>query len=234
MKGLCVVTHSTVTEEKEMRHAITAPADMSAAPSSAAPSSSHKVSAFKKPPLFETGYNDLILFTDEELLKWKRYLADNPRRLWLKRNNRAFFTILRDWHLAGYTLQSVGNHQLLRHPDKQVVRWHRYYKSQPEVWQRLRNQWLDCAAQGGVLISPAIAPEEREVMNTAMENGYRVVMVKDNGFSEHYKPIGKYFDACAQGTLLEVTPWNYSTEKREMKRTFAMSMNELAEELANI
>jgi len=202
------------------------------------PSSSAQFSASaprrREPPLFEPGYNDRILTDAAQLDRWKRYLADNPRRLWLKRNNRAFFTILRDWHLAGYTLQSVGNHQLLRHPDKQVVRWHRYYKSQPEVWQRLRNQWLDCAAQGGVLISPAIAPEEREVMNTAMENGYRVVMVKDNGFSDNYKPTGKYFDLCAAGTLLEVSPWDYRTEKREMTKTFATYMNNLAEELAKI
>ena len=38
--------------------------------------------------LFETGYNDKILLQEGELDNWRRYLADNPRRLMLKRNDR--------------------------------------------------------------------------------------------------------------------------------------------------
>lgn len=34
--------------------------------------------------LFEAGYNDKILFCDEQLDNWKKYLDDNPRRLMKK------------------------------------------------------------------------------------------------------------------------------------------------------
>jgi len=44
------------------------------------------------PPLFERGYNDLILLESGQLDNWKRYLDDNPRRLAIKRLRPDYFT----------------------------------------------------------------------------------------------------------------------------------------------
>ena len=46
-------------------------------------------------------------------------------------------------------------------------------------------------------------------MNEAMNHGFPVILITDNGFPERYHPSAAQLDCCAAGRLLLVTPWRY-------------------------
>ena len=180
--------------------------------------------------LFESGYNDKVLLHEKQLEGWKKYLDDNPRRLMVKRMNPELFTVMQNKEVAGRRCQMVGNCFLLDIPDKVAVVVHRRY-SEEEV-MRLREEWLACGERGGVLVSAAISAKEKEVLREAMNRGYRIVLLRENGFPRLYKPCGESFDACSEGLLLQISPWDYHMEKKTITREQCLELNEMAEKIA--
>ncbi len=180
--------------------------------------------------LFEKGYNDRILLDDGQLDRWKRYLDDNPRRLALKRSHPRLFTTMHGISVTGRECQIFGNQFLLDIPDKEAVVVHR--ADSDLDFERKRRAWLACGERGGVLVSAAIAEREKQVMREAMDRGYCLILLRNNGFPEIYKPSGESFDACAEGRLLQISPWEHRQEKRVITREECLFLNGIAERLA--
>ena len=183
------------------------------------------------PSLFERGYNDLILLDDSQLDTWNHYLDDNPRRLAIKRLRPDLFTTLNYTDIAEWHCQLVGNIFLLDIPQKVAVIVHRGYTD--EEYADYREKWMSCGEAGGILVSAAIAPREKEVMREAMNRGYRLILVRENGFPPLYKPSGEAFDACSEGRLLQVSPWDYHMERRTISREQCLKLNRLVEEIVS-
>ena len=183
------------------------------------------------PSLFESGDNDLILLGDGQLDNWKRYLDDNPRRLAIKRQHPELFTTMHYVDIAQWHCQAVGNRFLLDIPQKVAVIVHRAYTDQD--FAEKKAEWLACGEAGGVLVSAAIASREKEVMREAMDRGYRIILVRENGFPALYKPAGESFDACSEGRLLQVCPWEYHMERRVISREQCLSLNRLVKYIAS-
>lgn len=181
-------------------------------------------------PLFAPGYNDKILLHDGQIDNWKRYLDDNPRRLMVKRLHPQLFTVCHQLEIAGELCQTVGNRFLLDIPDKMAVIVHRRYTEEEN--QRLRDEWLACGERGGVLVSAAISPKEKEILREARNRGYNIILLRENGFSDLYKPSGEAFDACAAGLLLEISPWPYHMDRQVISREQCLYLNALAEKIA--
>ncbi len=180
--------------------------------------------------LFQQGYNDRVLFKEGQLQGWKRYLSDNPRRLALKRLHPDLFTSIFGVDVLGRECQIIGNRFLLDWPDKEAVVVHR---ADSEIdYEKKRRDWLACGERGGVIVSAAIAEREKAVMREAMDLGYKVIFLRNNGFPPLYKPAGRAFDACASGQLLQVSPWPYNPEKKSISRQECLVLNSLAEEMA--
>ena len=179
------------------------------------------------PSLFESGYNDLILLDDGQLSNWKHYLDDNPRRLAIKRLCPEFFTTVNYATIAEWHCQLVGNRFLLDIPQKVAVIVHSAYSDKD--YADYRKKWLACGEAGGILVSAAIATREKEVMREAMNRGYRLIFVRENGFPPLYKPAGESFDACSDGRLLQVSPWEYHMERRTISREQCLMLNRLVE-----
>ena len=180
--------------------------------------------------LFELGYNDKLLLHEGQLKRWKKYLDDNPRRLMVKRMNPELFTVMQNKVVAGHRCQMVGNCFLLDIPDKVAVVVHRRYSE--EDLRRLHEEWLACGERGGVLVSAAISTKEKEVLREAMNRGYRIVLLRENGFPRLYKPCGESFYACSEGLLLQISPWDYHMEKKTITREQCLELNEMAERIA--
>lgn len=180
--------------------------------------------------LFEEGYNDKVLLHEGQLDNWKAYLDDNPRRLLLKRQKPELFTVLTGMEVAGEQCQVVGNRFLLDIPDKMAVIVHRRYTDVENA--RLREEWLACGERGGVLVSAAISPKEKEVLREAMNRGYNIILLKENGFPKLYKPVGEAFDACAAGLLLQISPWEFHMEMKVITRSQCLHLNAMAERIA--
>jgi hypothetical protein len=192
--------------------------------------------------LFEPGYNDKILLREGQLDNWKRYLDDNPRRLAIKRLYPDIFKVISnatfvensngsDSTFAGRSCQLVGNRFLLDIPQKMAVIVHSAYTDKDYAdW---RNKWLACGEAGGVLVSASIATREKEVMREAMDRGYSIILLRENGFPPLYKPSGEAFDTCSSGQLLQISPWEYHMERKTISREQCLQLNRLAEQIAN-
>ena len=188
--------------------------------------------AGKNPSLFEPGYNDKILLREGQLSNWKRYLDDNPRRLAIKRLHPDFFTVIHQAVIVGRKCQMVGNRFLLDIPQKMAVIVHSAYTD--EEYADWRRKWLACGEAGGVLISAAIATREKEVMREAMDRGYNIILLRENGFPPLYKPSGESFTVCSEGRLLQISPWEFHMERKTISREQCLILNRMAEEIQDI
>jgi len=110
--------------------------------------------------------------------------------------------LLADGHIA---CDSYGNRELLSRQCLPVV-CHRKYA------RRLEEQKQSClhaAEQGAVLVSARIAKGEQEIIDEAVNHGYPVILIADNGFLEIYHPSTERIERCATGQMLYVSPWTY-------------------------
>ena len=181
--------------------------------------------------LFAKGYNDLILRSYDELSTWQNYLRDNPRRLMMKRAHPEWLRPFFGLKVGTTTYSSLGNQALLRSPHRIAVRVSRRLDSHQLEMEKAR--YLDMAKQGTVLVSPAISPGEKQVMRAAFDAGLPTIVLMENGFVPLTKPKGEQFDACAEGRLLMLAPWEHHNEKRAITAYQCQQLNLMAIEICN-
>jgi len=181
-------------------------------------------------PFFSKGFNDRIAYTPERWERMNRYVADNPRRLLIKRLNPDLY--LTQWEIttgtATYT--ASGNIMLLRNPDIEVVRFSRRFSA--EEFQRYLAQWHRCVENGGVLISPFIHPQEKASKDHALANGGAIIKICDNGFSERHAPRGQEFELMATGRLLLIARTEHNTRAEKLTYGKAQGLNAIARQIA--
>lgn len=181
-------------------------------------------------PFFSKGFNDRIAYTPERWERMIRYVADNPRRLLIKRLNPDLY--LTRWTIttgtATYT--ASGNIMLLRNPDIEVVRFSRRFS--PEEFQGYVAQWHRCVENGGVLISPFIHPREKALKDHALANGGAIIKICDNGFSERDAPRGQEFELMATGRLLLIARTEHNTRTEQLTYGKAQGLNAIARHIA--
>ncbi|MBR0202125.1 MAG: transposase [Bacteroidaceae bacterium] len=176
--------------------------------------------------LFASGYNDRILFHANQLEVWKNYLADNPRRLYLKRTFSHLLSPHFDVQVAGYTFSAIGNLDLLKAPRRLQVRVSR--RCTPTQIQEEVSRYLAAARDGAVLVSPAISPGEKAVMRAAFDASLPVIVLVENGFTPLSKPDGEQFYACTAGRLLMLAPWPHHNEHRTITAAQCQALNLMA------
>lgn len=209
--------------------------------------------------LFADGFTDTILFDDEAIAKGLAYVADNPRRLWVKRAHPELFRVLRDlrWkptegggemHFA-----AIGNQDLLNAPTILQVQCSRRYfayarNAKGEIDRSARpvvmteefcekvEGLLAAAEHGAVLVCPCISQGEREIARRAFADGRCVITLSNKGFNPLYKPGGRLFDPCADGRLLMLAParWPYLPGEKKITRMDACALNRIAQLIAGV
>jgi len=167
--------------------------------------------AEKKIGFWDDGYHDRILFHDGQLDAMIRYMADNPRRLALKRANPDLFRLHRQTLVGGIACTTLGNIFLADYPQRAVLQCSRSLS--PADIAALRDECLAEAANGTIYITAAISEGEKTIAHTLREAGYPLIILLENGFPKpddphykYFKPQGVYFEACAAGRLLLVEP----------------------------
>ena len=188
--------------------------------------------------LWAHGYHDRILTHAGQLDVLINYIHDNPRRAWVKRMNHAYFT--QHKVCVGETVfNAIGNDSLLRATNKVQVQVSRQYHrpdapdSARREWASIRERLLQSARNGAVLVSPCISKGEQEVARIAKEEGLPLIVLLENGFAEHFKPSGAYFEACAAGRLLMLAPWEHHTERRGISRSQCLQLNAMAKDIVD-
>ena len=176
--------------------------------------------------LFARGYNDKLLLRKGQLRAWIRYLEDNPRRLLMKREHPDLFRVQRNVEAAGITFSAIGNRFLLSKPERIQVQCSRSL-TETEIQAKV-TKYLAAARQGAVLVSPAISPGEKAVMRAAFDEGHPLIFLQENGFTDLAKPGGTRMEACADGRLLILAPWEHHNEKVAIDRGQCLELNEIA------
>ena len=182
--------------------------------------------AGKDETLWEEGFNDRILEGKNHLQRMMDYIDDNPRRLAIKRHHSEYFKVQRQVQVGELTFAAMGNLFLLQAPLLLQVQCTRKL-SQEQIQEQCRH-FLSWAERGAVLVSPSISPGERAVMQAAQEAGYPIILLRENGFAPLAKPGGRYFDACAEGRLLLLAPWEHHNTRTTIKRCQCHALNDMA------
>ena len=156
-------------------------------------------------------YHERILHAPGQLNRMINYVKDNPRRLWLKKNNPDLFRLHRHTKMCGLSFTSLGNHFLLDWHDNQTVEMPR--NATVEQVQKRLQLAMAAAQNGAVTYTAAISKGEQLIARTLRKQGYPLVVLLSDGFpkegSPHerfYKPGGIYFEACSKGQLLLLEP----------------------------
>ena len=182
--------------------------------------------------LFEPGFNDLVLRTDDEYKRWKHYLRDNPRRLLMKREHSDLLKPFFGLQLGSHVYNGIGNRALLSTTQRLAVRVSRRLTDQQLEGEITR--YIEAARKGAVLISPAISPGEKQVMRKAFDLHLPTIVVLRNGFTPLSKPKGEQFDACAEGRLLMLSAWDHLNERVTLSASDCQQMNLMAIELSQL
>lgn len=171
-----------------------------------------------------------IIFNEQELQVCQAYIADNPRRLLIKRAHPDLFRVYNHLQIGDMDMAACGNIFLLRDFNRMAVRIHRRWLDQE--LEDYRKKCFAVAENGGVLISPWIHQWERAIRDEALDMGVRIISLRADGFRERFKPSGKDFDLCQKGRLLFLAPWPHNhTDKIAREQT--MSLNDMATLLAS-
>jgi hypothetical protein len=184
--------------------------------------------------VWEEGYNDRIIMCSATLRAERHYIHDNPRRYCLRKAHPDLFVrvnqlrsarLPREMAWAGY-----GNLFLLEKPDLMPVMVSRH--AMPEELSALKTAVLERIAGGTVMVSPFISPGEKEIAGLVMDQDYgSLILIKPEGFPPLYKPSGAYFDLCAQGRLLVLSPFEYTGHKQTLTRDRCLQMNGWVKEI---
>jgi REP element-mobilizing transposase RayT len=181
--------------------------------------------------VWQPGFQDSILLRRGQLRAMANYIADNPRRLAAKRANPALFTVVANEEpLPGKTCAAIGNRFLLQHPLKRQIQISR--RISPTELAARQEEMLYAGEHGAVLVSPCISPGEKAIARAALEAGLPLIVLLGNGFAPHYKPPGRYFDACAAGRLLMLAPFPYHRQRQSITREQCLELNAWARAIA--
>ena len=104
---------------------------------------------------------------------------------------------------------------------------------QMEEWHELVRANL-CA--GAVFVSPFISPGEKTVAEWVLEEKGRLIVLKDGGFPQLYKPSARYFDACAAGRCLVLSCYPWTGRRRVLGefRLICLAMNAWVKQICQL
>jgi len=178
--------------------------------------------------VWEEGYHDRVIMSSETLRAERNYIRDNPRRYCLRRAHPDLFVRVNQLQNArlpgGETWAGFGNLFLIEKPEWVPVQVSR--RTGPETVAVLKAEVLDRARRGCVMVSPFISPGEKELAVAIMEQDYgSLVLLRPEGFPPLYKPSGAYFDLCAKGRLLVLSPFAHTGRKQPLTRERCLRMN---------
>lgn len=183
--------------------------------------------------LFTEKFHDRLVSRIGQMKCLKNYIADNPRRLLIKREHPDLFKKYLHLRIGEREYAAYGNIFLLRHFDLFPVRIHRRWSEsefdsyEAECFARIDN--------GAVAVSPFIHTREKRIRDKAIESGGSLIIIRDMGFEERFSPKGLLFRLCEEGRLLLLAPWQENTGRNSDagSREFH-SMNDMAKEISSL
>ena len=194
--------------------------------------SRHTAAARAHGILWEPGYHDRLLLHKNQLAHMLAYLDDNPRRLLLKRKHAEYFIRLAPITIVGVEMQAMGNSALLSYGTKMERLQCSRHLYQQEIDQE-KEKFLTLGLAGTTIISACISSGEQQIATACIKAGIPFIVLLVHGFPPFYKPAPLYLQACAEGRLLLISPFQWQNEKITNMRQRCLYLNDLALHIAN-
>ena len=169
-------------------------------------------------PLFDDNYDDTICLDERHRQAMIAYVHDNPRRAILRRLLPNFMQRCLHVQIGQRSYGAFGNLFLLRWPRKVQVMCHRRHPvtRQPyedtDDYARDCRQWVAAILEGAtVMVTPGISRGEQLMKNRCLDNGYPLIHLQKEPIGPYWKPEKRRFEACVNGSLLILAPWDLDT-----------------------
>ena len=184
--------------------------------------------------VWEEGYHDRVIMDSDTLRAERRYIRDNPRRYCVKKAHPDLFVKVNRLDNSRLPQEvewsGFGNLFLLEKPELMPVQVSRRVAA--EELTAVKTAVAERVSGGAVMVSPFISPGEKEIASLVMEQDYgSLVLLKPEGFPPLYKPSGAYFDMCARGRLLVLSPFAHTGRKQPLTRERCLRMNGWVKEI---
>ncbi|MBQ0075245.1 MAG: hypothetical protein KBT34_13770 [Prevotella sp.] len=92
---------------------------------------------------------------------------------------------------------------------------------------------LQAGDEGAVFISPFISETEKALRDAALTMGIPYIRLTREGFRDLYTPTKSEFEACCEGNLLILAPWEDRKRTATITRRECMELNHTAAMLSN-
>lgn len=131
------------------------------------------------------------------------------------------------------TFNAIGNLDLLKASERIQIQCSRSM-TEAAIAERTEEVLAQCE-HGVVPISPCISPGEKAISRAVMDAGYNLIALFPQGIPDTtYKPYKQFFDACAKGQLLLLSPWKYEQGVNHVRRWQCLFLNDIAAQLTVI
>ena len=130
------------------------------------------------------------------------------------------------------TFNMMGNRFLLDSPCSIQIQVSR--KASAEEIAAYQADILAACEHGVVPVSPCISPGERQIARAVLEAAFPLIVLMPRGIPADMKQkvgYAEYYEACAAGRLLMLSPWGYQEKEQELQRWQCLFLNDLALQL---
>lgn len=130
------------------------------------------------------------------------------------------------------TFNMMGNRFLLDSPCSIQIQVSR--KASAEEIAAYQADILAACEHGVVPVSPCISPGERQIARAVLEAAFPLIVLMPRGIPADMKQkVGytEYYEACAAGRLLMLSPWGYQEKEQELQRWQCLFLNDLSLQL---
>ncbi len=166
-------------------------------------------------PLFDENYDDTVCLDDRHREAMIAYVHDNPRRALLRKILPDVMRRCLHVRIGNHSYGAFGNLFLLRWARKIQVLCHRKHPFTGEPYEDTadyasdRRKW-EAAIQEGctVIVTSGISGGERLMKQECLERGFPLIHLQKEPIGAFWKPERQRFDACVNGALLILAPWD--------------------------
>ena len=160
----------------------------------------------RREEVFEASWHDWIVMAEGQLSAFTRYIRENPRRAWLRRENRRFFTQVRRVSFAGREWFAYGNAALLELPVIEPFRCSRKWAEDGEEWREAVGKAARIGP-GGAGAGTFMSPCEKLCGNEIFKAGGALIVLSPEGFGPRWHPTRNKEALCAKGRMLFLSLW---------------------------
>lgn len=186
-----------------------------------------------RPSLWAEGYTDTIILSKKHMATEVAYLDDNIYRLRMKQMHSDLFRNVLHIRINGREFAALGNIHLMRRPRKVQVQYHRWEANDPKVLHEHTERLMKAGDEGAVFVSPFISETEKAIRNAALTMGIPYIRLTREGFRDLYTPSRSEFEACCEGNLLLLAPWEERLRTSTITRRECLMLNDIAATIAS-